>query len=86
MKFNRLCLSYSIAKARKEQLTEIYDELFSILYRLLEQEKICHNFITVFYYYEHVSKQAFDYYLDCVQNSSFQLAEINSSAVSEIFS
>lgn len=66
MKFNRYCLSYSINSAYKESKACIYFELSNIFYRLLEQEKLKKCFILNFHFYEYISDDTKNYYMDCV--------------------
>ena len=65
MVFNRFYLISAILQAKFLNKTDEYSELLSIFYRLLGQEEISHKFIKEFYFYETLSNNAINFYINC---------------------
>ena len=57
MEFNRIKLLITLKEASENSENEIYKELLSVWYRLLEQESINNTFINTFYYYNKLSEK-----------------------------
>lgn len=63
MDFNRFYLVAAIQKANNK--INIFKELLSVFYRLLEQEELNHEFITDFFFYNPLSEETIKFYLEC---------------------
>lgn len=64
MIFDRTTLISLILQANYNHQACIYRELMKIYYCLLNQESINSNFIDKFYYYEELSTEVVNYYLN----------------------